>query len=72
VSKRAPAALVLKQLAAFEAATRAIEEGHGDPAITTSRDPVAELSRRFEVFGNFGPNGARATCPFYSVVCLFD
>lgn len=48
VSRRGPAALVTKQLAAFEAATRAIEEGHGDPAITKARDPEAELRRRFE------------------------
>lgn len=48
VSKRGSAALVTRQLAAFEAATRAIEEGHGDPAITKARDPAAELRRRFE------------------------
>jgi TonB family protein len=48
VSSRGAAALVTKQLGAFLAAERAIDEGHGDPAITTSRDPAAELRRRFE------------------------
>ncbi len=48
VSERAPATLALKQLGAFHAAQRAIEEGHGDPAITMARDPLAELRRRFE------------------------
>jgi TonB family protein len=48
VSSRGAAALVTKQLGAFLAAERAIDEGHGDPAITMSRDPAAELRRRFE------------------------
>ena len=48
VSERAPAAMVLRQLDAFHAAERAIEEGHGDPAITQARDEAAELRRKFE------------------------
>jgi TonB family protein len=48
VSPHAPAALMAKQLVAYLAAVRAIEEGRGDPAITTSRDPAAELRRRLE------------------------
>jgi TonB family protein len=48
VSKRGPAALMTRQLAAAQAAVRAIDEGHGDPAITMSRDHEAELRRRLE------------------------
>ena len=48
VSDRPSPALVALQFDAFLAAERAIEEGHGDPAITTARDPLAELRRRFE------------------------
>lgn len=48
VSRSSPAALMSKQLLAAEAAIRAIEEGHGDPAITMARDPAAALRRRFE------------------------
>ena len=48
VSRSSPAALLSKQLLAAEAAIRAIEEGHGDPAITMARDPAAALRRRFE------------------------
>jgi hypothetical protein len=48
VSDHAPPMLALKQLAAFHAAERAIDEGHGDPSITMARDPQAELRRRFE------------------------
>ena len=48
VDDRPPPTLVAKQLGAFHAAQRAIDEGHGDPAITAARDPAAELRRRFE------------------------
>jgi TonB family protein len=48
VSTRAPATLMVKQLDAFHASERAIEEGHGDPTITMARDPLAELRRRLE------------------------
>src|SRR5256885_6835103 len=48
VSQRSSAALVTKQLGAFHDAERAIQEGHGDPAITMASDPEAALRRRFE------------------------